>query len=462
MAIRRENNDKIAFACHSSWVILLMLLCTSPLELSVLADDRDQGRQLSGLRGVSTAHHDSDLKKTSWKLRENTADSLGTNYTIPLHAHSGTHHVHVYIGSPPQRQTLIVDTGSRIMAFPCKSCRYCGNHASPYFDPMRSTTQRLSKCGNCKLEGIATCSLFGDQCEISQKYTEGSSWTANEVEDMVWLGTGDVLESIEDHMQLAIPYAFGCQTTIKGLFQKQYADGILGLAHHDTSLVAAYYDARAIPRNAFSLCLNLDAGYLSLGGSMPSEYHLEPMRMTPMTREHGWYSVEVLQLVVGGIEVTSLERHVSLLKTINAGKGCILDSGTTDTYLPATLRKDFGKAAMLWTDGLTDFSDRSRQNSYTFDEFERLPHISFVMAYNVTLTMEPRHYMEGVTSDSDDQVISWKGTKILTNRVYLDESEGTVLGANSMFDYDILFDSQNHQVGIAKANCAATVPSSIQ
>lgn len=413
-------------------------------------------RQLLTLRGVTYASESNGSNSPV-----ETTDSLATNFTVPLHAHSGTHHVHVYIGSPPQRQTLIVDTGSRVMAFPCKPCRSCGNHASPYFDPSRSTTQRVSKCGNCRLDGISTCSLFGDQCQIHQKYTEGSSWSANEVEDIVWLGTSNVVESIEDHMQLAIPYAFGCQTSIEGLFQKQYADGILGLARHETSLVAAYFRAKAIPRNAFSLCLTIDAGSLSLGGSMPAQFHMEPMKMTPITREHGWYSVEVTQLLVGDIEVTSPESRVSLLHSINAGKGCILDSGTTDTYLPSKLAKSFGKAAMITTDGLTDFSDGVRRRSYSFAEFEMLPNLTFVMANNVTLTMQPRYYMEGITLDHLNEVETWTGKKVLTNRVYLDEAEGAVLGANAMIGFDILFDTQGHQVGIAKADCTATIHSII-
>ena len=452
LLMQHSRNSRFWSAPCSPKFVVVFLACHVAFGVA-------DSRQLLGLRGVlvtnSTEQESSRLETT----RE--SDLLSATLTVPLHAHSGTHHVHVYVGSPPQRQTLILDTGSRVMAFPCKSCRSCGTHASPYYDPNRSTTQRTSKCGHCILQGISTCSVFGGQCSISQKYTEGSSWSADEVEDMVWLGTSDVLESIENHMQLAIPYAFGCQTSIKGLFQKQYADGILGLARHETSLVAAYYKAGAIPRNSFSLCLTTDAGHLSLGGSMPTQHHLEPMKMTPITREHGWYSVEITQLLVGDIELISSENHLSLLQTINAGKGCILDSGTTDTYLPANLANTFGDAAMLWTDGLTDFSDHSRQKKYSFGEFLRLPDLTFVMTNNTTLTMHPRHYMEGVTLDSSDQVKSWVGQKSLTNRVYLEEREGGVLGANALFGYDILFDVQNHQVGIAQADCSATIHSTI-
>lgn len=164
-----------------------------------------------------------------------TSSSLPyASVTVPLHASSGTHHVMVYIGSPPQRQTLIVDTGSRLMAFPCSPCRNCGRHVSKYFDPSKSTTDRIPSCGSCLLKGVSKCSDFQDRCVISQKYMEGSSWTAFETEDLVWLGSSDHQEAVEEYMKLAVPYAFGCQTTEKGLFRKQYADGIFGLAMHET------------------------------------------------------------------------------------------------------------------------------------------------------------------------------------------------------------------------------------
>jgi len=70
--------------------------------------------------------------------------------TVPMHAVSGTHHIYVYIGSPPKRQTLIVDTGSRIMAFPCDPCKNCGRHTSPtYYSPLESTTDVQLPCDRC-------------------------------------------------------------------------------------------------------------------------------------------------------------------------------------------------------------------------------------------------------------------------------------------------------------------------
>lgn len=60
----------------------------------------------------------------------------------------------VYIGTPPQRQTVILDTGSSILAFPCTgfvclillmpSCNNCGSHQNSPFNPLLSNTITIS------------------------------------------------------------------------------------------------------------------------------------------------------------------------------------------------------------------------------------------------------------------------------------------------------------------------------
>lgn len=120
------------------------------------------------------------------------------------------------------------------------------------------------------------------------------------MEDVVWLGTSDPTQSLDTYyMNLAIPYAFGCQTSERGLFRKQYADGILGLAKHETSLMVALYEAKAIARNAFSLCFTRTAGLLAVGGTLPTTRHYAPMQFTDISRDHGWYSLTVWQVLVG-------------------------------------------------------------------------------------------------------------------------------------------------------------------
>ena len=38
----------------------------------------------------------------------------------PLYPGYGTHYAYIYIGTPPKRQSVIIDTGSHQTAFPCE------------------------------------------------------------------------------------------------------------------------------------------------------------------------------------------------------------------------------------------------------------------------------------------------------------------------------------------------------
>ena len=159
----------------------------------------------------------------------------------------GTHYVDLWVGTPnPQRQTVIVDTGSSVTAFPCVGCKNCGYegtdiyHTDSYFDPGQSTTFRKLPCDECR-GGV--CS--GNQCSIRMSYAEGSSWAAYEAEDYLYAGgshtqgitveldkeTGEILISPEEMAysvaKFEIPYVFGCQTSLTGLFRTQLADGIM-------------------------------------------------------------------------------------------------------------------------------------------------------------------------------------------------------------------------------------------
>ncbi len=146
--------------------------------------------------------------------------------------------------------------------------------------------------------------------------------------------------------------------------------------------------------------------------------------------------------------------HSSLLRDINAGKGCILDSGTTDTFLPSSLAEVLGAAVREHTNGFTDFTSKSRRKLYSHGEFQLLPVVTFTFANNVSLEIIPDNYMEDVPLDmSTGRAKEWEGRITLTNRIYLEEAEGSVLGANALFGHDILFDAQYHRIGIARANC---------
>jgi len=77
-----------------------------------------------------------------------------------------------------------------------------------------------------------------------------------------------------------------------------------------------------------------------------------------------------------------------------------------------------------------------------------------ILANDASLDILPQYYMEQVPIDPQTgRVVPWEGYRELTNRLYFEEPEGSVLGANAFFGYDLLFDSGQQQVGIAPADC---------
>ncbi|KAG5178374.1 aspartic peptidase domain-containing protein, partial [Tribonema minus] len=178
---------------------------------------------------------------------------------------AGTHVAYVYVGTPPQRVSVILDTGSSNTAFPCTGCQGCGQHEDPYWDRSASSTAQVSSCQQCV--GDYTCTA-AERCVFSQYYAEGSGWTAYQVEDTFYVGVPVQQGTAADkkHDDVSIDFSFGCVQSQTGLFVTQPEDGIMGMAMSDATLVPQLAKKGLIPHETFSLCFSYDGGYMVLGG----------------------------------------------------------------------------------------------------------------------------------------------------------------------------------------------------
>jgi hypothetical protein len=162
----------------------------------------------------------------------------------------------------------------------------------------------------------------------------------------------------------------------------------------------------------------------------------ESMKFIPLANSSGWFTVKLWDIRMAG-------ESIGVPATVfNSGKGVIVDSGTTDTYLPKKLATQFKQ---LWKQK-TGSEYANTRYTFSTEEMQALPTFEFVFhgqdEREVIVHMRPDAYLEH------------QGSNRYVPRVYLTESTGAVLGANFMQDHNVLFDEHSNRIGFARSDCS--------
>lgn len=394
------------------------------------------------------------------------------------------YYTNIYVGTPPQRQSVIIDTGSDYLAFPCSRCQKgeCGNHNNPSFDLMKDSTARLIKCHE-KLDHFTCNSCNPDgNCGFSKSYLEGSSLRGEVYEDYIRLFAPEDLqtqenvrrlpnglkkkhqETIHKHDLKGAKGTFGCTMQETGLFKTQLANGIMGLSPLTDSAVATpnfidslFIDHKVKNRN-FSVCLGTNGGYLTFGGYNVNKHKKgEPIQTVPYTGE---YHIK-FDLPSIGVANKKLHKDGKNLKHL-----ALLDSGTTFTYLLDNVFNPIAQNFSHWcstskpTKGricggkpvftnryCVDYKKEEYGNLETF--FTAFPKLFFPIANKGELIWFPKDYFELSKKHTDTHMTFCSSF----NKENSGSNQFSTFGSLFFRHYDIYFNRTKKQVSFVRSEC---------
>lgn len=430
--------------------------------------------------------------------------SNSTPLMASLYQGYGTHYIDAYVGYPiPQRQTLIVDTGSHLIAFPCNSCQHCGGegyHTDGNYDSTQSETFRKLTCrdclrGRCDWLNVLKDWSYAGTCNMSAMYAEGSGWKAFEAEDVCYVGgthDGPVRPSDNEAAAPLNPYhasaysfflKFGCQTSLSGLFKTQLADGILGMNDDQGSLWRQMYQSKVIASKSFCLCFarsetvarnGTEAGALTLGG-VDDRLEQSPLVYAEMKIGsiliimRGFYTVEIraMYLRAGGGGVSAIATDPSLrlakLNVTDFGK-VIVDSGTTDSSFSSIIGPAFREQYRSLTGRTYSHGAKKISPQELAQEPTILLQLVGHKASNIGLSgvpglasassIDPEHPEDVILAVPPEHYYEYDAEKQgYKSRFFYDSVGYSLLGANSMMGHNVNFDLDNMRMGWSESAC---------
>lgn len=271
---------------------------------------------------------------------------------------------------------------------------------------------------------------------------------------------GEGATDISTASRYSIDFQFGCQDSETGLFRTQHVDGIMGMSAAEDTIPHQLVTQKITASRIFALCFSIGGGILTLGGVDQSLH--KPgvsIQYAKLLKPKGWFTVKLLDV---SMRASPHSRHLSVMKksrtnssknstysiradavVLNFKKGVIVDSGTTDTYLPMAVRELFEKLFMKLTDGIR----YTNSNIALSDkQVQKLPTIIYTLegvdgSPPVEIENDPGSYMEKV------------GDGKYAFRIYLTEAAGAILGANVMNNHNVIFDIDNKRIGFVSSTC---------
>ncbi|KAK9056449.1 hypothetical protein SSX86_023810 [Deinandra increscens subsp. villosa] len=315
-------------------------------------------------------------------------EDFGSEVVSGMQQGSGEYFVRIGVGSPPQSQYMVVDSGSDVVWVQCLPCKQCYRQSDPLFDPANSASFTAVSCGSTVCEHAAEtvdgCRGHGGGrwCGYQVSYGDGS-YTKGTL----------ALETLTFGDTFIQKVAIGCGHRNQGLFIG--AAGLLGIGGGSMSLVSQLGGTSG---GAFSYCLvsrgTGSPGSLEFGReSLPIDSAVW-VPLVQNSKVPTFYYVGLSGLGVGGVQV-SIPEPIFKMSDMGHG-GVVMDTGTAVTRLPMVAYTTFRDTFIAQTANLP----RARPVSifdtcYNLDGFAtiQVPTVSFYFTGGPVLTLPARNYL---------------------------------------------------------------------
>ncbi|KAK5112865.1 hypothetical protein LTR85_011092 [Meristemomyces frigidus] len=381
------------------------------------------------------------------------AGTVTTNvYDILTYSTGGAYYANVTVGTPPQDQVVILDTGSSDLYFDASTAAAC-----------ESTGPYSCRGGIFTPKDSSTYTVVDASPAFNTSFGDGSTAVGPFAEDIVGIGNVRI-----DNVQFGVAQDVNSTTG--------YAIGLMGLGYSENEATQHIYpnmpevlrDTGVINSRLYSVYLN-DVGEISgtilFGGIDTSKYtgELATLDILP-----DYITSEVDQFIT---TVTSLSATVNGATTslFSGGTNSILAYGNSDEALPVLL--DTGSSA--WSVP-TDYYNQLIAPLFTYVDQEGLcscshqdddSSMTLTFGAKINITVPAREFIVPIyNSTTDDPITYTDGTQACAFMIVAAEPTGEgfqTLGDAMLRSMYVVFDLDNGQLSIAQAAVNSTDAPSI-